>query len=321
MNHAPVHLGPRELREVYAEPFAAAIRDAGLASIMNSYSSVDGIPCAGSSRHPRRPAARRARLPGRRRRRLLLRASCSSTTTRSRPRPGRGRCAGPSGRSRSRVARTSVLRRTAQARLIHDGGLTMEVLDDGCPPSAALEVPGRPVRDTPMSTRAPPPRYSTRRTTAPSPGGPPPQSIVLLQNHGDLLPLNPETLRRVAVIGPSADDQRLLQGDYHYPTHTEIIYEGAAEAAPCGRAIGPVRDRRRAVPAGRGRRFRTGAALRPPRHPPRGTPSRASPTSRSHMPRGARSAETTPPVFERPPRPPGPRTSPSSSSVADPASH
>lgn len=47
-NHGPVQLGPRELREVYAEPFAAAIRDAGLASIMNSYSSVDGLPCAGS---------------------------------------------------------------------------------------------------------------------------------------------------------------------------------------------------------------------------------------------------------------------------------
>src|SRR4051794_40646625 len=49
MNHAPVHLGPRELREVFAEPFAAAIRDAGLASIMNSYSSIDGLPCAGSA--------------------------------------------------------------------------------------------------------------------------------------------------------------------------------------------------------------------------------------------------------------------------------
>ena len=46
MNHAPVHVGPRELREVFAEPFAAAIRDAGLASMMNSYSSVDGLPCA-----------------------------------------------------------------------------------------------------------------------------------------------------------------------------------------------------------------------------------------------------------------------------------
>ena len=49
MNWAPVHFGPRELREVYAEPFAAAIRDAGLASIMNSYASVDGLPCAASA--------------------------------------------------------------------------------------------------------------------------------------------------------------------------------------------------------------------------------------------------------------------------------
>ena len=47
-NQAPVHLGGRELREVYAEPFAAAIREAGLASIMNSYSSIDGVPVAAS---------------------------------------------------------------------------------------------------------------------------------------------------------------------------------------------------------------------------------------------------------------------------------
>src|SRR5919202_3972111 len=47
-NWNPVQIGPRELREVYAEPFAAAIRNAGLATIMNSYASVDGLPCAGS---------------------------------------------------------------------------------------------------------------------------------------------------------------------------------------------------------------------------------------------------------------------------------
>ena len=47
-NHAPVHVGPRELHEVYAEPFAAAIREAGLASMMNSYSSIDGVPVAAS---------------------------------------------------------------------------------------------------------------------------------------------------------------------------------------------------------------------------------------------------------------------------------
>src|SRR5438132_756109 len=47
-NWAPVQMGPRELREVYAEPFSAAIRHAGLATMMNSYTSVDGLPCAGS---------------------------------------------------------------------------------------------------------------------------------------------------------------------------------------------------------------------------------------------------------------------------------
>ena len=47
-NQAPVHVGPRELRDVYAAPFAAAIRNASLAGIMNSYSSIDGLPCAGS---------------------------------------------------------------------------------------------------------------------------------------------------------------------------------------------------------------------------------------------------------------------------------
>ena len=48
LNHAPVHLGPRELREVVAEPFRAAIPEAGLATVMNSYASVDGLPCGGS---------------------------------------------------------------------------------------------------------------------------------------------------------------------------------------------------------------------------------------------------------------------------------
>src|SRR5258706_7596764 len=47
-NWGPVHLGPRELREVYAEPFAAVVRHAVLATIMNSYASVDGLLCAGS---------------------------------------------------------------------------------------------------------------------------------------------------------------------------------------------------------------------------------------------------------------------------------
>ena len=39
------------------------------------------------------------------------------------------------------------------------------------------------------------------------------------------------------MIGPGADDQRLLQGDYHYPTHLEIIYL-ASQSADSDNLIG-----------------------------------------------------------------------------------
>jgi len=40
----------RPLREIYAKPFQAAISQAGLKSVMNSYSSINGEPVAGSKR-------------------------------------------------------------------------------------------------------------------------------------------------------------------------------------------------------------------------------------------------------------------------------
>ena len=50
MNWAPAHLGPRELRDVYVFPFEAAIRLAGLASIMNAYHELDGCTSAAARR-------------------------------------------------------------------------------------------------------------------------------------------------------------------------------------------------------------------------------------------------------------------------------
>jgi beta-xylosidase len=47
-NMAATHIGSRELYETFARPFEAAIREAGLASIMNSYSEIDGIPVGSS---------------------------------------------------------------------------------------------------------------------------------------------------------------------------------------------------------------------------------------------------------------------------------
>src|SRR5262249_54171621 len=63
------------------------------------------------------------------------------------------------------------------------------------------------------------------------------RSVCLLTNDGTL-PLRSD-LRRIAVIGPAADDPRLLQGGDHYPAHLEIIYLGAEGT----RTAAPERDR------------------------------------------------------------------------------
>ena len=49
-NIGAVQLGERELLEVYARPFGAAIAEAGLESVMCAYSDVNGEPAAASRR-------------------------------------------------------------------------------------------------------------------------------------------------------------------------------------------------------------------------------------------------------------------------------
>lgn len=48
LNCAPVHLGAREMREVFLLPFEAVIREAHVASAMNAYCEVDGVVVAAS---------------------------------------------------------------------------------------------------------------------------------------------------------------------------------------------------------------------------------------------------------------------------------
>lgn len=50
LNLAAASITPRELREVYAKPFEAAIREAGLATVMNTYSAIDNEPVVASKK-------------------------------------------------------------------------------------------------------------------------------------------------------------------------------------------------------------------------------------------------------------------------------
>jgi len=218
-NWGPVHLGPRELREVYAEPFAAVIRHAGLATIMNSYASVDGLPCAGSRAILTELLREELGFAG------LVVADYSSISMLM---------------EYHRVAATP----GEAARLALLAGLDMELPAVDCygaPLKAEIEAGRVPLEVVDTAVRrvlrlkfqlglfehpyvdaaaanavfqTPQQRALARQAVA--------ESTVLLSNDG-VLPLAP-TVKRVAVIGPGADDERLLQGDYHYPAHQELIY-------------------------------------------------------------------------------------------------
>ncbi len=238
-NHGPVQLGPRELREVYAEPFAAAIRDAGLASIMNSYSSVDGLPCAGS----------RAILTDLLRGELgfdgTVTADYRAVVARDRYHPTAARKAAAAGQALT--AGLDVELPAADcfaeplAEAAHRGDIALDVIDLAVrrvlQQKLALGLFDDPYVDEAVAAAVfdtPAQRALARRAAT--------ESLVLLTNDG-VLPL-PADIGTVAVIGPGADDQRLLQGDYHYPAHQEItgVDDGARVTVDDEVVGGPIPD-------------------------------------------------------------------------------
>jgi beta-glucosidase len=220
LNWAPAHIPARELREVYLHPFEAAVRAAGLRSVMNGYHELDGVPCAANSElHSR-----------------LLRDTW-----------GFEGCV---------VADYFSIRQledyhqmatdaAAAASLAILAGIDVELPGTDCygaPLMEALEsnmvsesVLDRAVKrvlstkfelglfeqpyvdpDTAMSTVG----SSSHAGVA---GEVARKSVVLLKNDG-VLPL-PADSSKVAVIGPNADEARHLFGDYTYPAHVEALME------------------------------------------------------------------------------------------------
>jgi len=222
MNHAPVHVGPRELREVFAEPFAAAIRDGGLASVMNSYSSIDGLPCAGSAEILTRLLRDELGFDG------VVVADYYAVALLEYAH----RTAG-SKRDAARQALEAGLDLELPAldsyrelaALVTSGELSETLLDRSVRrvvrQKLQLGLFERPYVDA----EAAPHVYDTaeQRALARTVAA---RSCCLLTNSG-VLPLAAGP-GPIAVIGPTAADPRLLQGDYHYPAHLEILYRGDA---------------------------------------------------------------------------------------------
>ncbi|HTD49476.1 MAG TPA: glycoside hydrolase family 3 protein, partial [Acidimicrobiia bacterium] len=217
LNHAPVQLGPRELREVVAEPFRAAIAEAGLATVMNSYASVDGLACGGST----------AILDDLLRGELGFAGTVVADYSTIELLMSHHRVAANKGEAARRALEAGLDLELPQVDCY--GAPLRELVESGAVDEALIDRSVRRVLalkdalglfDDPyvdehraeFSYRRPADRALAYEAAV--------KSVVLLRNDGDLLPLSPH--QRVAVIGPAADDERLLQGDYSYPAHTEI---------------------------------------------------------------------------------------------------
>ena len=59
------------------------------------------------------------------------------------------------------------------------------------------------------------------------------KSVVMLKNEGGLLPIRPSSVKKIAVIGPNANDARMMLGNYNgIPSSTVTVLQGIREAYP-----------------------------------------------------------------------------------------
>ena len=217
-NWGIVRVPDREFREIFLTPFWAAIKEAGIASMMNAYHELDGIPC-GSSKELMVDILRgemgfegvvvsdystldafvnyhRVAVDAQDAARQGIEAGIDIELPAWNYYRDPLRKAVESGQVEIDLVDAAV-RRVLRMK-VQLGLFESPYVDDG----KALEVFNTPEqRDLSLKIAE--------------------KSIVLLKND-HLLPL-PADLKSVAVIGPGADSIRDLQGDYHYPAHLEKL--------------------------------------------------------------------------------------------------
>lgn len=216
-NCGPVHIGLRELHDVYLIPFLAAIRDAHLAAIMNAYPEVDGEVVAASRSILTELLRGTLGFEG------LVVSDYDSVAMihnyhHAAADPSSAAClaleAGIDVELPTRDCYADPLRAALEA-----GDITLEFVDRAVRRHLALkfdlglfdnpyvaEGGASDVLDTPAH------RQLARQIAR--------QSLVLLKNNG-ILPLAKD-LHTLAVIGPNAHDGRNQLGDYSYVADVEL---------------------------------------------------------------------------------------------------
>lgn len=226
-NLAGASITPRELREVYAKPFEAAIREAGLATVMNTYSAIDNEPVVCSKKYLTdllrgemgfegvtvTDYASLSRLKD------VFRVAEDYTQAgvmafnagmdQELPETvgfGDGFCEAV----RNGEVKESYLNQVVGRILTLK--FKLGLFDHPYPEEGAVADAYHRPEDEELS-------YQLAS-----------ESVVLLKNEGNLLPLK-ETYKTIAVIGPNADNLRNIFGGYSYAAFTEMCLEVAKSQA------------------------------------------------------------------------------------------
>ncbi|MGX9885544.1 beta-glucosidase [Streptomyces sp. NPDC002276] len=229
-NMAATAVGARELYEVHARPFEAAIQLAGLASVMNSYSEYDGVPVGASHAILTQLLRERMGFTG-----TVVADYMTIEWLASRQRVAADNqeagilalAAGLDVELPEIAGYGPTLAEAVKAGRIGEDLLdrsVRRVLRD----KFALGLFDHPyVDEDPVVIR----RTATKGTALARELAR--KSVTLLKNEGAVLPLSPG-IRRVAVVGPLADDVTAAFPTYTYPAIRKMLMRSAAGAAMPG---------------------------------------------------------------------------------------
>lgn len=219
MNMSGAHVGPRELREVYAKPFATAIQEADLRGVMNCYLAVDGEPVTGTKKYLTDLLRGELGFRG------VTVADYGSIDKlcdvfgMAKDKAEAGAMALEAGLD-TETPRRICLGDTFVERL-EKGEIPMEVVDRPLQRLLTLkfelglfENPYVDVHKMEEQLQAQQHRDHSYALAC--------ESMVLLKNEGHILPLKNQ--KKIAVIGPNADNCRALFGGYTYPAFYESMY-------------------------------------------------------------------------------------------------
>ena len=215
LNWAPAHIPPRMLREVYLYPFKEAIKKGGALSVMNAYHEIDGIPCGASTELLTDILRKEWGFEG-----IVVSDYFTIDNLHSYHRVATDK-ASAAGLALTAGIDIELPKYNYYAEPLKEQiekGLVSEKLIDRAVSSilrlkfmlGLFENPHANPEDTAAIFDTPDHRKLALEAAQ--------KSLVLLKNEGDLLPLDKDS-KTIAVIGPNADSQRNLLGDYTYAAH------------------------------------------------------------------------------------------------------